>query len=117
MPKFNLGWLKDKNGEKFAPKTFTKQVISKTGENLENILEEKITTPLLAEVGQQLTVKEVDENGKPIEWECKEYNTEKYNIATELEVISGLIDLGVVNPFTNNDNTVFIDNNDNIYVL
>lgn len=32
-------------------------------------IEEKITTPTTATVGQILSVKEVDENGKPIDWE------------------------------------------------
>lgn len=77
MPKFNLGWLKDKNGEKFAPKTFIKQVISKTGENLEEILdntkeklEQKIDSPSIAKVGQLLEVEDVDANGKPIKWKA-----------------------------------------------
>lgn len=31
MPKFNLGWLKDKNGAKFAPKTFLSQILQNDG--------------------------------------------------------------------------------------
>lgn len=31
MPKFNLGWLKDKNGAKFAPKTFLSQILNNDG--------------------------------------------------------------------------------------
>lgn len=79
MPKINLGWLKDKNGEKFAPKTITTQVISETGKNLEDrlenyekLLKEKIDLPLTAEVGQQLIVKAIDDNGRPTDWECIE---------------------------------------------
>lgn len=33
----------------------------------------KIPTPTTAKVGQTIVVKEVDENGKPTEWECKDY--------------------------------------------
>lgn len=47
MPKFNLGWLKDKNGEKFAPKTFLSQILQNDGSlfqdrivNIENTLKD-----------------------------------------------------------------------------
>ncbi len=73
MQKFNLGWIKDKNGDKFAPKTLISQVIERDNTTLEDILKEKVSSPINAEVGQQLVVKEVDENGKPIEWEYSEY--------------------------------------------
>ena len=66
MSKVNLGWIKDKNGEKYAPKTLATEVITKTGKNLEETL---INSPQTAKVGQELIVKEVDENGKPIDWE------------------------------------------------
>lgn len=75
----NLGWLKDKNGDKFAPKTYTSQVyeydntpldeklqkIDKELESIENI----VKSPSKVEIGQQLIVKEVDENGNPVDWE------------------------------------------------
>lgn len=38
-------------------------------------LDTKITTPENSSVGQVLAVKEVDDNGKPIEWECAEMST------------------------------------------
>lgn len=36
MAKFNLGWLKDKNGEKFAPKTFLSQILNNDGSSFLN---------------------------------------------------------------------------------
>lgn len=71
----NLGWLKDKNGDKFAPKTITTQVISETGEKLEDrlkntekVLDKKITSPETAKIGQILEVEEIDKSGKPVKW-------------------------------------------------
>lgn len=76
------GWLKDKDGDKFAPKTYTSQVYeydnTSLDEKLQNIdkeldkLENAVISPIVAEVGQQLIVKKVDENGKPIDWEYVE---------------------------------------------
>lgn len=37
--KVNIGWLKDSNNEKFAPKTFTSQIISENGKILEDRLQ------------------------------------------------------------------------------
>ena len=75
MPKVNLGWLEDKNGEKFAPKTITTQILTETGKNLDNILksnekrlDKKITSPETASVGQLLVVEEIDANGSPVKW-------------------------------------------------
>lgn len=75
--KINFGWLKDQDGNRFAPKTFISKVITTSGKTLESILEkientlsEKISSPSSAKVGQNLTVKEVDENGKPVSWKC-----------------------------------------------
>ena len=39
MPKFNLGWLKDKNGEKFAPKTFLSQILNNDGSSFKDKVE------------------------------------------------------------------------------
>ena len=39
MPKFNLGWLKMKNGEKFAPKTFLSQILQADGSLFQNRVE------------------------------------------------------------------------------
>ena len=69
MPKVNLGWIKDKNGEKYAPKTLATEVITNTGKNLEETLIEKIDSPQESKIGQFLVVKEVDENGAPLKWE------------------------------------------------
>ena len=38
MEAVNTGWLKNKNGEKFAPMTLTSQIITTDGEILENAI-------------------------------------------------------------------------------
>lgn len=38
MSTVNLGWLKDADGEKFAPKTLGTQVVTENGDNLEGIV-------------------------------------------------------------------------------
>ena len=75
--KVKFGWLKDKIGERFAPKTFTSLVFNKNGKTLEKIIEElseKDSVEVIgtADVGQCLVVKEVDKTGKPVKWECVE---------------------------------------------
>ena len=61
-----------------------------------NGLNNKITTPLTAEVGQFLKVKSVDENGKPITWEVSDkptYTAEEVgalSVDTEIPSIEGL---------------------------
>lgn len=42
MSTINIGWLKNKNGEKFAPKTLVSQVVTQDGIALENSIEERI---------------------------------------------------------------------------
>jgi hypothetical protein len=39
MSTANTGWLKDNNGEKFAPKTLSSQVITESGETLDGVLD------------------------------------------------------------------------------
>lgn len=41
-------------------------------------LNEKITIPLQAAVGQVISVKEVDGSGMPIEWECVNLPTDEH---------------------------------------
>lgn len=85
------GWLKDKNGDKFAPKTLTSQVQTSDGiliedkiqTDLESVktyintklseLPDPVVYPASASVGQTIVVKEVDENGKPTKWESADY--------------------------------------------
>lgn len=81
--KVKPGWLKDASGERIAPKTFISQVLSEDGKTLDKVLDKTITAPLYAEVGQQLVVKKVDENGKPIDWEY----VERPCYVDELEVL------------------------------
>lgn len=38
----NIGWLKDNNGEKFAPKTLSSQVVTSDGVNLEDKIEAQL---------------------------------------------------------------------------
>lgn len=42
MSTIKTGWLKDKNGDKFAPKTLSSQVIDSDGVNLEDKIEDKL---------------------------------------------------------------------------
>ncbi len=52
-------------------------------------LNTKITAPSIAEVGQTLVVKEVDENGKPASWECAELpggEGEAWELISETEI-------------------------------
>lgn len=44
MSTVNTGWLKDDNGEKFAPKTLSSQVITNDGVTLESVINENIST-------------------------------------------------------------------------
>lgn len=55
--------------EEFAQKLATEWATKKELTEISSKIEEKITTPTTATVGQILSVKEVDENGKPIDWE------------------------------------------------
>lgn len=92
------GWLKDKNGDKFAPKTLVSQVQTNDGILLEDKISdienaasraayiniednENVEVPegggtsidVTAEVGQTVIVKEVDADGKPTAWESADY--------------------------------------------
>lgn len=75
----NAGWLKDKNGDKFAPKTLTSQVQTNDGTLIEDKIKADIdavraaVNPESASIGQTLIVKAVDENGKPTAWESADY--------------------------------------------
>ena len=40
MSTVNTGWLKDNNGEKFAPKTLSSQVMTKDGISIDTLLNE-----------------------------------------------------------------------------
>lgn len=77
-------------------------------------LSQKITTPNTASVGQVLAVKAVDENGKPTEWETIDASS---GVDEELTAaIDDLIELGFIEPVVENDNSLFIDENENIYI-
>lgn len=45
--KINLGWLKDNNGEKFAPKTLSSQVITSEGITIEDKINKDIENILI----------------------------------------------------------------------
>lgn len=72
------GWLEDKNGDQFAPKTYISQVVDYDGTSLEK----KIV-----------------------------------KLATDMEVISMMAETGLVSPLINSNSKMFIDNNNNIYIL
>lgn len=49
-------------------------------------LNTKITAPSIAEVGQTLVVKEVDENGKPVSWECADAASEEWELLADVTI-------------------------------
>lgn len=73
------GWLHDKNGDKFAPKTLTSQVQTSDGTLIEDKIKADIdavraaVNPESASIGQTIIVKSIDENGKPTEWEAVDF--------------------------------------------
>jgi hypothetical protein len=70
-----------------------------------------LKAPFPAEVGQVITVKAVDENGKVTE-------TIGSNLATDEDSMNLLFELGVVTPVTTLSGEVFTTNNDGkIYTL
>lgn len=53
---YNYGWLKDKLGNKFAPKTTTKQVLTVDNEPLSDVLEEIETGKVALPINEDETV-------------------------------------------------------------
>ena len=53
-----------------ANKTYESYVVRYCSRKIDELLEGRILSPESATVGQVVVVKSVDENGKPIEWEC-----------------------------------------------
>ena len=51
-------------------KTEQAEQIAKNTQDISNLYDTKVTAPSIAEAGQLIAVKSVDEAGKPIEWEC-----------------------------------------------
>lgn len=103
---------------------------------IEAIDETKITAPANGTVGQILIVKEVNENGVPIAWECKDIETgeitqiqsdweetdetslayikNKPEIATDDEIIEMLAQEDLLPVVTDSDGGILADENDNI---
>lgn len=53
-----------------ANKTWAEDAALYSADQIDRFLENKVSVPDIAEAGQFLKVKSIDENGKPIEWEC-----------------------------------------------
>lgn len=73
----------------------------------------KVPIPETASIGQVLSVKSVDENGKPTEWET----TDIPEVATDECVLELLSEMGIVTPLAASDGSVYTDSNGNVYVL
>jgi hypothetical protein len=116
------GWLKDKNGDKFAPKTLISQVQTNDGILLEDkiqadldavkneITNNVLPQPISAEVGQVLAVQAIDENNKVTE-------TTGYNIANNEDIMDLLSELGAITPVTMSDNSILTSSTGEIYTL
>lgn len=65
-------WLSIKNKEEYTP---TGDYHPATKKYVDDSIAKTITSPTIAEVGQILVVKAVNENGKPTEWECVDIKT------------------------------------------
>ena len=78
-----------------------------------NAIQSPITT---AAIGQVLIVKEIDNNGKPIEWEVSDF-PKNNDILTENDALSLAIECGLVEPVMLNDNTIYTDSNGVIYTF
>lgn len=68
-------WIRDANNNdnilnfvSYAPQTLTPEQQAQTRENIG-----AVAVPETAEVGQTIVVKEVDENGKPAQWEAADF--------------------------------------------
>lgn len=101
---------------KGVTKEFTMSGKSADAKAVGDALDAKITTPESGSIGQVLAVKEVDENGKPVEWEAVDMSTDS-SAATDEDVINNLIELNVVNPIANSNNEVYMSNDGKLYCL
>ena len=63
MSTVNIGWLKDSNGEKFAPKTLSSQVINSDGIILEDVIQTKLNE-LVEDVIERFLDREYGPDGK-----------------------------------------------------
>lgn len=64
-----------------------------------------------AEVGQLLTVKSVDGNGKPTAWEAVDLISD-----AEIAAVYDLAEAGYIDPIVDTDNSVFIDETGSVYI-
>lgn len=70
-----------------------------------------------AEVGQVITVKEVDETGKPTEWEAIDFPSgEEIQVATDNDIIDALIENDLLCALVDEDGSILTDEFDNILV-
>lgn len=71
-----------------------------------------IPTPATAQIGQFLSVKSVDANNRPIEWEAT-----TPQVATEEDAMDLLTELGTVEPITTLDGAILTSSTGEIYSL
>jgi hypothetical protein len=106
-----------------------------TEQYVDDVLANKIPTPATAQIGQTIVVKSVDENGKPVAWECVDipeqvqsdwsqndsdapnYIKNKPEIATDDEIIEMLVNKGFVEPVTDNAGDILTNANGDILIL
>ena len=64
-----------------ANKTYESYVVRYCSRKIDELLEGRMLSPESATVGQVVVVKSVDENGKPIEWETRDFPDSGGNVA------------------------------------
>lgn len=83
--KINIGWLKDKNGDKFAPKTLTSQIQTSDG----ILLEDKIGTDLSALKEEVKTYANILNNNKA---DVNHNHDDRYYTETEVDELIANLD-------------------------
>lgn len=98
----------------------------------------KINPPATATIGQTIVVKEVDESGKPTEWEAADLPTNivKYTeqtltdeqkaqartnigvdeIVTPEDVVIALMEAEIIDPVVESENTIYTGSNNIVYI-
>jgi hypothetical protein len=66
-----------------ADKTYVQTGLTYTASAVDDLLDNKVSSPAIAEIGQLLAIKTIDENGKPTEWEAVDYPSK----ASSLELV------------------------------
>lgn len=101
--------IKEISGEAvlYTEQELTEEQKAQTRENIG-----AIPVPTVAQIGQFLSVKSVDENDKPIEWE-----TATPQVATEEDIMDLLTEISAVEPITTLDGAILTNSIGEIYSL